>query len=447
MISEVTRRDILDYLFLPETPGLFGRLEAVEFLDRIFKVKSAKVKWGGDSTMADEIWQHYVRNDDWPLYYLFNDYLDILNVPDEVFIDFICLILHPAVRKTRQEAEEMAAVINAYLKHAGCCVREMDTVGGRPVYESVPNATVAKATNAALSPNYRLVAVDLASKAKDRHTYAKLSLLASAVFDFEKVEHPREEFTSSKAQLVYDWIMTLAESDMPETSKREKLAEFSESLVGDDAVLGMPILEPPPHAVNTALPAFDIVSLGDEEPKQTQVQTKSDSVFVIHGRDERARKAMFEFLRALHLKPVEWSHAVAASGAASPFIGDVIDHALNQAQAVVVLFTGDDNAGLRPALHSRTDGQDERRLQPQPRPNVLFEAGMAYGRVPERTVIVEIGRIRPISDLAGRHAIRMDNSAAKRNALAQRLKQAGCPVNTVGDDWLTTGDFADILEA
>jgi hypothetical protein len=73
---------------------------------------------------------------------------------------------------------------------------------------------------------------------------------------------------------------------------------------------------------------------------------------------------------------------------------------------------------------------------------VLFEAGMAMGRFPDRTIIVEIGDLRPMSDTTGRHVIRMDNSIANRQELANRLRTAGCNVELIGTDWHKSGDFA-----
>lgn len=163
-------------------------------------------------------------------------------------------------------------------------------------------------------------------------------------------------------------------------------------------------------------------------------------VFVVHGRNDQARNALFEFLRALDLKPLEWSAAVALTGSASPYIGEVLDRAFRVAQAVIVLLTPDEIAYLRPEYAS---GETDPDLDPaaQARPNVLFEAGMAFGRHPDRTVLVEMGSVRPFSDIAGRHVVRMDGSPDKRNELATRLKNAGCKVETGSVSWLTAGNL------
>lgn len=164
-------------------------------------------------------------------------------------------------------------------------------------------------------------------------------------------------------------------------------------------------------------------------------------VFVIHGRNDAARREMFTFLRAIGLHPTEWAEALHATGTASPYIGDVLDTAFGMAQALVVLMTPDEVAYLLPA-YKHSDDDPEGEAKPQARPNVLFEAGMAMGRDPRRTVLVELGVVRPFSDVAGRHAVRLAATPEKRKDLAQRLKTAGCDVNLNGDDWMQTGDFS-----
>jgi len=118
-----------------------------------------------------------------------------------------------------------------------------------------------------------------------------------------------------------------------------------------------------------------------------------------------------------------------------------LDAAFSNAQAVVVLLTGDDEAQMRPDLRKTGDPSYELVLTPQARPNVLFEAGMAMAYSPERTVLVEFGNLRPFSDVAGRHTVRMDGSTEKRQELAIRLEKAGCPVKTTGTDWHRAGDL------
>lgn len=163
------------------------------------------------------------------------------------------------------------------------------------------------------------------------------------------------------------------------------------------------------------------------------------SVFVIHGRNEPARKGLFDFLRSIGLAPIEWSEAISMTGSGSPYIGDVLDAAFRSAQAVVVLQTPDDVAHLHESL--TYPGDPETSPQMQPRPNVLYEAGMAMGRSPDRTVIVELGQIKVFSDIHGRHAVRLDNSVAKRQDLATRLRNAGCSVKLDGTDWHEAGDL------
>jgi hypothetical protein len=168
---------------------------------------------------------------------------------------------------------------------------------------------------------------------------------------------------------------------------------------------------------------------------------------VAHGRDEQARQAVFAFLRALDLQPLEWGEMVKRTHQASPYTGDVVELAFRQARAVVVLFTPDEEARLHPDLWGTDEDGQERNLSERPRPNVILEAGMALMSHPKETTILEIGRVQPISNLAGRNVVRITNAgeiAPKLSALASRLAGAGCPVNTDGQDWLDTTRFAEL---
>lgn len=173
----------------------------------------------------------------------------------------------------------------------------------------------------------------------------------------------------------------------------------------------------------------------------TETEGKARRVWVVHGRDERLRLAMFTFLRSIGLEPLEFSEARGLTHKSSPYVGEILDAAFEHAQAVVVLLTPDDQARLRPDLVLASDQNWEKELTGQARPNVLFEAGMAFSRHPSHTVLVQVGVLRPFSDVAGRHVVNMDGSPQKRQDIAARLKTAGCPVNLDGTDWHSAGDF------
>jgi predicted nucleotide-binding protein len=162
-------------------------------------------------------------------------------------------------------------------------------------------------------------------------------------------------------------------------------------------------------------------------------------VFVVHGRNTRLRDAVFQILRAMGLEPIEWEQAVAFTGANAPYIQQVIDDAFAAAQAVVVVLSGDDEARLRREFVADSDPAFEMLLTPQARPNVLFEAGMALGRYPDRTILLQVGQLRPFSDLGGRHIVHFRGTADSRAALRGRLLLAGCAINEFGTDWLTVG--------
>ena len=147
----------------------------------------------------------------------------------------------------------------------------------------------------------------------------------------------------------------------------------------------------------------------EERPAQVKdllPPTDTREVFVVHGRNLAARDALFEFLRAVDLHPMEWSEAVQATGKATPYTGEILDVAFSRSHAVVVLLTPDDEARLRKSLRATNEPPHETQLTGQARPNVLFEAGMAMARSQDRTILVELGNLRPFSDVGGRHTVK-----------------------------------------
>lgn len=167
---------------------------------------------------------------------------------------------------------------------------------------------------------------------------------------------------------------------------------------------------------------------------------RGNYVFVVHGRNEKVRKSLFALLRSVGVQPIEWNKAIEFTKKGAPYVGEILDAAFRRARAIVVLFTPDDVAKLKDEFVKRGES-DERRLCGQPRPNVLFEAGMAFGRFPNSTVLVHVGKLRAISDVAGRHLVNLTGSIESRHQLVVKLRGAGCEVDDTGNDWQTEGDF------
>jgi hypothetical protein len=165
-------------------------------------------------------------------------------------------------------------------------------------------------------------------------------------------------------------------------------------------------------------------------------------VFIVYGRNAKAYSAMQLFLQSLKLDPLTFDEVRNGLGG-SPFVGNVVDEGMRRAKAIVVLFTPDEYASLRPSLASGKDKPEEL-MRWQGRPNVLLEAGMALAIEEERTVLVVLGDVSLASDLHGRHYIRVANDPASRAALRNALIGIGCSVDQAVTSWhdiSVSGDF------
>jgi predicted nucleotide-binding protein len=171
-------------------------------------------------------------------------------------------------------------------------------------------------------------------------------------------------------------------------------------------------------------------------------RTKENTVFVVHGRDIKLRDAMYALLGALGLKVQEWGHAIrAARGGGNPYVNDAVTKILEQAQAIVVMLSPDDEVKLKDQFVAKHERSTEGRLGGQARPNVIFETGIAIGSHHHKTMIVQVGDVKPFTDIGGMHILHLSNDAHSRHDFANRLADLGCRIDTTGDLWLRTGDF------
>lgn len=91
-ISEITRRDIRDEL---SSLNIYGRLEELEFLERLYDLDELPSSDSRYGTARGDIIQHRYNNFDWPDDWIFDDERFGLKDNDERFVHFLSEIVHP----------------------------------------------------------------------------------------------------------------------------------------------------------------------------------------------------------------------------------------------------------------------------------------------------------------------------------------------------------------
>lgn len=145
-ISEITKRDILDLfqngigidnLLESEkvTYPYFGRLEELEFLKRLYDLKSMPSLDSRFPDAESDIWQHTVNNDDYPFYWVFEDErFQLQNGSDETYLKFICEIFHPTVKLKNGYWKEFLAEVNRLLQNDGYELYPAEKISNHDVY-------------------------------------------------------------------------------------------------------------------------------------------------------------------------------------------------------------------------------------------------------------------------------------------------------------------------
>jgi len=180
---------------------------------------------------------------------------------------------------------------------------------------------------------------------------------------------------------------------------------------------------------------------GPEDEFEPSDEKRTTQVFMVYGRDRKFHANVSLFLRALGLVPLEWHRIVEATGKGAPTIFEIIEKGFSMAGAAVVLLTPDDEARLLPHFHEEHDASHEKELTPQPRPNVLFEAGLAMAKFRDKIIFVRAGHVRQFSDISGMHLLDLNNDVAMREHFAKRLEACGLKVGCGNTYWHVAGDL------
>jgi len=77
-----------------------------------------------------------------------------------------------------------------------------------------------------IKPNPKLAAIKIGDLLKNDITMNEISRIASGIFPFSKEQFPSEGITSSRAQIIYDWLMTLFNQKISDTEKLQYFQTF-----------------------------------------------------------------------------------------------------------------------------------------------------------------------------------------------------------------------------
>ena len=145
-ITEITRRDIFTLFkygkditdFFENTHityAYWGRMSEIDFLKRIYDLRKLPSCDNRFEDAEGDIWQHTINNDDYKYGWVFEDErFELLNGEDEILLNFLCSVFHPAVRCEDGYWKEFLDEINGFLRNDGYELYPESKISGRDVY-------------------------------------------------------------------------------------------------------------------------------------------------------------------------------------------------------------------------------------------------------------------------------------------------------------------------
>lgn len=137
VISELTRRDIVEYL-LQRPKSVNGRLDLIQFLKGTWDLDQMPSTDHRFENASGDIWQHVVNNEDWELDYLLGEYLQLYSCDEALFKRFVESCVNPIVVSNIEELTTLIGDLNGYLAHDGFELYETKRLSGRPICQIRP---------------------------------------------------------------------------------------------------------------------------------------------------------------------------------------------------------------------------------------------------------------------------------------------------------------------
>jgi len=136
-IPRKTKSEIFNVII--SYPSFLGKYEEYDgiltFLSKIWDLKQMPSEDNRYKNAYDDTWQHIVNNQDWTFEYLFLERLSLIEGDEKYFVLFIEAIVHPTVRKSKDEILLLVSKINKIIHSTGYRLILTDYFEDLPVHK------------------------------------------------------------------------------------------------------------------------------------------------------------------------------------------------------------------------------------------------------------------------------------------------------------------------
>ncbi|MGG1596418.1 TIGR02391 family protein [Paenibacillus naphthalenovorans] len=84
--------------------------------------------------------------------------------------------------------------------------------------------------------NYKMIAIQIGEIIKWSTSVNEINRIAKAIFTFNKRSFPHDSITAVRAQLLYDWIMSLASEKMNNDERNKLIIQFCKEIAGKNNI-------------------------------------------------------------------------------------------------------------------------------------------------------------------------------------------------------------------
>jgi len=212
-----TRRNILDAFIITKIRW-YGNLEQCNFLGQLFDLSKFPSNDSRYTTAEEDIYKHTVMNDDWTDEWVFTDRrFNLLHVSDNLFLEFLCLTIHPTVRDSKDQVVTLLEIYNNNLSKEGYELLQTGEIADRPIF----GARGIKATSSIPSKPHKETKLALVIGCSE---YLHAGVLANPLNDANSIE-------TKLQSLGFDVIKVLNAS---QKELKKVIDDFGDKLKGYD---------------------------------------------------------------------------------------------------------------------------------------------------------------------------------------------------------------------